>query len=44
MDWEAARNSGQLLQIAIDNFGNTVVREPKKPGLLRRILNWLYGR
>lgn len=44
MDWEAARNSGQLLQIAIDNFGNTAVREPKKPGLLRRILNWLYGR
>lgn len=44
MDWEEARESGQMLQIAIDHYGNTVVREPKKPGLLRRILNWLYGR
>ena len=44
MTWEEARQSGRLLQIAIDNYGNTVVREPKKPGLLRRILNWLYGR
>lgn len=44
MDWEEAHQSGQVLQIAIDEYGNTVVREPKKPGLLRRILNWLYGR
>jgi len=44
MGWDEARQSGQLLQIGIDNYGNTVVREPKKPGLLRRLLNWLYGR
>lgn len=44
MEWEEARQRGQVLQIAIDNRGNTVIREPKKPGLLRRLLNWLYGR
>lgn len=44
MGWEEARQSGRLLQIAIDDYGNTVIREPKKLGLLRRILNWLYGR
>lgn len=44
MGWDEARQSGRLLQIAIDDYGNTVIREPKKPGLLRRILNWLYGR
>src|SRR5690606_20916194 len=44
MNWDEARSGGQMLQIAIDDYGNTGVREPKKPGLLRRILNWLYGR
>lgn len=44
MEWEEARQRGQVLQIAIDNRGNTVIREPKKPGLPRRLLNWLYGR
>lgn len=44
MLWEEARQSGRLFQIAIDTFGNTIVREPEKPGLLQRLLNWLYGR
>jgi len=44
MDLAEAQRSGRLLQIVIDNCGNTLVQEPKKPGVLRRLLNWLYGR
>jgi len=43
MDLAEAQRNGRLLQIVIDNCGNTLVQEPKKPGLLRRLLNWLYG-
>ncbi|HMM27560.1 MAG TPA: hypothetical protein PKD46_04910 [Aggregatilineaceae bacterium] len=44
MDLAEAQRNGRLLQIVIDTCGNTLVQEPKKPGLLRRLLNWLYGR
>jgi hypothetical protein len=38
-----AISRNQALMITIDPRGNTEIKEPKKKGLLRRFINWLWG-
>jgi hypothetical protein len=38
-----AISRNQALMITIDPRGNTEIKEPKKRGLLRRFINWLWG-
>jgi hypothetical protein len=38
-----AISRNQALVITIDPRGNTEIKEPKKRGLLRRFINWLWG-
>jgi hypothetical protein len=42
-DLKEAISKNQALIITIDPRGNTEVREPKKFGLLKKIVNWLIG-
>jgi hypothetical protein len=43
IDLKTAIKKRQALIIAIDNLGNTNIKEPKKRGLWRLLTSWLYG-
>jgi len=43
IELKEAMSKNQAMVIFIDSRGNTDIREPKKPGLLRRFFTWLFG-
>lgn len=43
LELKEAIHRNQFMVITIDRLGNTTIKEPKRPGPMRRLLGWLFG-